>query len=57
MAAVQGDRVRVVDAWGNPTVTLNEALAPHRDAITALAEHGGLRRTRRCVACSTTSFR
>ena len=45
MAAVQGDRVRVVDATGKPTVTLNEALAPHREAIVALAEHGGLRRT------------
>ena len=44
MAAVQGNRVRVVDALGKPTVTLNEALAPHRDAIVALAEHGGLRR-------------
>jgi len=44
MAAVQGDRVRVVDASGKPIVTLNEALAPHRDAITALAAHGGLRR-------------
>ena len=44
MAAVQGDRVRVVDANGKPAATLNEALAPHRDAIVALAEHGGLRR-------------
>jgi hypothetical protein len=45
MAAVQGDRVRVVDASGKPTATLNEALAPHREAIVALAERGGLRRT------------
>jgi hypothetical protein len=44
MAAVQGNRVRVVDALGTLTVTLSEALAPHRDAIVALAEHGGLRR-------------
>ena len=44
MAAVQGDRVRVADANGRPAATLNEALAPHRDAIVALAEHGGLRR-------------
>ena len=36
MAAVQGDRVRVVDALGKPTATLNEALAPHREAIVAL---------------------
>jgi Calcineurin-like phosphoesterase len=44
MAAVQGHRVRVVDASGKPTETLNEALAPHRDAIAAFAAHGGLRR-------------
>ena len=44
MAAVQGDRVRVVDANGKPAATLPESLAPHRDAIVALAEHGGLRR-------------
>jgi hypothetical protein len=44
MAAVQGDRVRVVDASGKPTATLNEALAPPREAIVALAERGGLRR-------------
>ena len=44
IAAVQGDRVRVVDALGKSTATLNEALAPHRDAIVALAELGGLRR-------------
>jgi predicted MPP superfamily phosphohydrolase len=44
MAAVQGDRVRVVDALGKPAATLNEALAPHRDAIVALADLGGLRR-------------
>jgi hypothetical protein len=44
MAAVQGDRVCVVDTEGKPAATLNEALAPYRDAIVALAEHGGLRR-------------
>ena len=44
MAAVQGDRVHVVDSSGKPTATLHEALAPHRDAIVALAAHGGLRR-------------
>ena len=44
MAAVQGDRVRVVDANGKPAATLTEALAPHRDAIVALAAQGGLRR-------------
>jgi predicted MPP superfamily phosphohydrolase len=44
MAAVQGNRVRVVDVLGKPAATLNEALAPHRDAIVALADLGGLRR-------------
>ena len=44
MAAVQGDRVRVVDAGGKPAATLHAALAPHRDKIVALAERGGLRR-------------
>jgi len=44
MAAVQGHRVRVVDASGKPAVTLNEALTPHRYAVAALAAHGGLRR-------------
>ena len=44
LAAIQGDRVHVVDADGRPSVTLHQALAPHRDAIVALAAHGGLRR-------------
>jgi Calcineurin-like phosphoesterase len=44
LAAVQGDRVHVVDASGRPSATLLEALAPHRDAIVALAARGGLRR-------------
>ena len=44
LAAIQGDRVHVVDADGRPTATLHQALAPHRDAIVALAAHGGLRR-------------
>jgi hypothetical protein len=44
IAAVQGDRVCVVDALGKPTTTLNEALAPHRLRIAAFAESGGLRR-------------
>jgi len=47
MAAVQGDRVRVVDADGKAAATLQEALAPHRDAIVALADRGGLRRAAR----------
>ncbi|KRR07188.1 metallophosphoesterase family protein [Bradyrhizobium valentinum] len=44
MAAVQGNRVHVVDTTGKPAATLHEALAPHRDAIVALATHGGMRR-------------
>ena len=45
MAAVQGDRVRVVDsATRQLTRTLNEALAPHRDRIAAFMERGGVRR-------------
>jgi hypothetical protein len=44
LAAIQGDRVHVVDANGRPSATLHQALAPHRDAIVALAAHGGLRR-------------
>ncbi|MEH2526436.1 MULTISPECIES: metallophosphoesterase family protein [unclassified Bradyrhizobium] len=44
MAAVQGDRLHVVDSRGMPTATLHQALAPHRDAIVALAAQGGLRR-------------
>jgi predicted MPP superfamily phosphohydrolase len=43
MAAMQGNRVRVVDALGKPAVTLNAALAPHHDEIVALAKYGGLR--------------
>lgn len=44
LAAVQGDRVHVIDASGKPGATLHQALAPHRDAIVALAARGGLRR-------------
>ncbi len=46
IAAVQGDRVRVVDPrCGEPACTLNEALAPHRSSISAFMEDGGLRRS------------
>jgi 3',5'-cyclic AMP phosphodiesterase CpdA len=46
IAAVQGDRVRVIDQGSaRPTQTLNEALAPHRLRIAAFAESGGLRRS------------
>jgi hypothetical protein len=44
LATVQGDRAHVVDASGKPNATLHQALAPHRDAIVAVAERGGLRR-------------
>lgn len=44
LAAVQGDRMHVIDASGKPGATLHQALAPHRDAIVALAARGGLRR-------------
>ncbi|MEH2532859.1 3',5'-cyclic AMP phosphodiesterase CpdA [Bradyrhizobium sp. AZCC 1588] len=44
MAAVQGERVHVVDAKGRPAATLQQALALYRDAIAAVAEFGGLRR-------------
>jgi predicted MPP superfamily phosphohydrolase len=43
IAAVQGDRVRVVDDSGKLIATLNEVLAPHRPRIVAFMEHGGLR--------------
>jgi predicted MPP superfamily phosphohydrolase len=46
IAAVQGDRVRVVDpVSGELARTLNEALAPHRSSIAAFMENGGLRRS------------
>jgi predicted MPP superfamily phosphohydrolase len=46
IAAVQGDRVRVIDQdSGQSAHTLNEALAPHRPRIAAFAERGGLRRS------------
>jgi calcineurin-like phosphoesterase family protein len=44
MMAVQGDRMHVVDNAGKPTLTINEALLPHRPRIADFAEHGGLRR-------------
>jgi hypothetical protein len=44
MAAVQGDRVCVVDELGKPATTLNQALAPYRSRIAAFADRGGLRR-------------
>jgi predicted MPP superfamily phosphohydrolase len=44
IAAVQGDRVHVVDDTGRLPATLNEALASHHQRIVAFAERGGLRR-------------
>jgi predicted MPP superfamily phosphohydrolase len=44
IAAVQGDRVHVVDGAEQRASTLNEVLAPHRPRIAAFAESGGLRR-------------
>ncbi|MHC1950605.1 metallophosphoesterase [Bradyrhizobium sp. UFLA06-06] len=44
IAAVQGDRVRVIDGYGKPSATLNQALAPYHDRITLFAQHGGVRR-------------
>ena len=44
IAAVQGERVYVVNDAGEPAATLNERLAPYRRKIAAFAEHGGLRR-------------
>jgi 3',5'-cyclic AMP phosphodiesterase CpdA len=45
IAAVQGDRVRVIDpSSGELARTLTEALAPHRSRIATFMEEGGLRR-------------
>jgi predicted MPP superfamily phosphohydrolase len=46
IAAVQGDRVRVIDRRsGRAVQTLNEALASHRQRVASFAESGGLRRS------------
>lgn len=46
IAAVQGDRVRVIDHDSRqPARTLKEALVPHRQRIAAFAAIGGLRRS------------
>jgi hypothetical protein len=44
IAAVQGDRVRVVSDTRPNAPTLNEALAQHRARIATFADSGGLRR-------------
>jgi predicted MPP superfamily phosphohydrolase len=56
IAAVQGDRARVVDDSGRPTATLNEALAPHRQRIAAFAERGGVRRAARLIGLFDDQF-
>jgi predicted MPP superfamily phosphohydrolase len=56
VAAVQGDRVRVVDGSGKLTATLNEALAPHRRWIAAFAERGGLRRAAKLTGLFDNQF-
>jgi hypothetical protein len=43
MAAVQGERVRVLGEGGEPGVTLAEWLAPHREAVAAFSDTGSLR--------------
>jgi hypothetical protein len=43
MAAVQGERVRVLGEDGAPGATLSAWLAPHRDAIAAFADTGSRR--------------
>jgi hypothetical protein len=46
LAAVQGERVRLIDRTsGQLAPTLNEALAPNRQKIAALADKGGLLRS------------
>jgi Calcineurin-like phosphoesterase len=44
IAAVQGDRVRVVDNSGRLPAALLEALAPHRERIVGFADRGGILR-------------
>jgi hypothetical protein len=43
MAAVQGERVHVVDGVGRITNTLAGSLAPHRERVVTFANAGGLR--------------
>jgi hypothetical protein len=44
IAALQGERVYVINDAGEATATINERLAPYRRKIAAFAERGGLRR-------------
>ncbi len=43
IAAVGGDRLRVMGEGGEPGLTLEAALEPHRQAIETFADEGGLR--------------
>jgi hypothetical protein len=42
LEAIQGERVRVLDAHGSPGATLSAWLAPHRAAIVAFSDRGSL---------------
>jgi Calcineurin-like phosphoesterase len=44
IAAVQGDRVRVIPTGSSQSTTLNEALVPYRRKIVDFADNGGIRR-------------
>ena len=58
MAAVQGDRVRVVDATGKPTRNAATSTgAASRGDRGAWRNMAACAVQRRCVACSTTCFR
>jgi hypothetical protein len=47
IAAVGGDRLRVMGEGAEPGLTLTAALEPHRQAIEAFADQGGLRLSNR----------
>jgi hypothetical protein len=56
IAAVQGERVYVVDDAGKPAATLNEALAPHQRRIVDFAERGTLRRAAKLIGLFDDQF-
>ena len=56
MAAVQGNRVRVVDDAGKPAATLDKALAGYHQRIADFADQGGLRRAARLVGLFEEQF-
>ena len=47
IAAVGGDRLRLIGEGGEPGLTLTAALEPHRQAIRTFADQGGLRLSNR----------